>query len=96
MGLRQCGRRAASVAALLGLAAAAMVAAANAQEKTYLMKITFPTLNDSLHQFAKDYAAAKPSTAATDTARLPHCLNPISVSLPGRSRYRLTSPIDVR
>jgi len=58
MGLRQCGRRAASVAALLGLAAAAMVAAANAQEKTYLMKITFPTLNDSLHQFAKDYAAA--------------------------------------
>ena len=35
-----------------------MVAAANAQEKTYLMKITFPTLNDSLHQFAKDYAAA--------------------------------------
>jgi TRAP-type C4-dicarboxylate transport system substrate-binding protein len=35
-----------------------MVGAANAQEKTYLMKITFPTLNDSLHQFAKDYAAA--------------------------------------
>jgi TRAP-type C4-dicarboxylate transport system substrate-binding protein len=58
MGVRQCGRRAASVAAVLGLAAAAMVGAANAQEKTYLMKITFPTLNDSLHQFAKDYAAA--------------------------------------
>jgi TRAP-type C4-dicarboxylate transport system substrate-binding protein len=35
-----------------------MVGAVHAQEKTYLMKITFPTLNDSLHQFAKDYAAA--------------------------------------
>jgi TRAP-type C4-dicarboxylate transport system substrate-binding protein len=35
-----------------------MAGAAHAQEKTYLMKITFPTLNDSLHQFAKDYAAA--------------------------------------
>ena len=31
---------------------------ATAEEKTYLMKITFPTLNDSLHQFAKNYAAA--------------------------------------
>jgi TRAP-type C4-dicarboxylate transport system substrate-binding protein len=58
MGLRQGGRRAASVAAVLGWAAAVMVGAAHAQEKTYLMKITFPTLNDSLHQFAKDYAAA--------------------------------------
>jgi TRAP-type transport system periplasmic protein len=31
---------------------------AHAQDKTYVMKITVPTLNDSLHQFAKNYAAA--------------------------------------
>src|SRR5271166_5319407 len=29
-----------------------------AEDKTYVMKLTFPTLNDSLHQFAKNYAAA--------------------------------------
>jgi len=29
-----------------------------AEEKTYLMKFTFPTINDTLHQLAKSYAAA--------------------------------------
>src|SRR6202040_1633571 len=29
-----------------------------ADDKTYIMKLTLPTLNDSLHQFAKNYAAA--------------------------------------
>jgi TRAP-type transport system periplasmic protein len=29
-----------------------------ADDKTYVMKITLPTLNDSTHQFAKNYAAA--------------------------------------
>src|ERR1700691_2952662 len=29
-----------------------------AQDKTYLMKITLPTINESQHLFAKDYAAA--------------------------------------
>ena len=29
-----------------------------AQDKTYTMKITLPTLNDPSHMFAKNYAAA--------------------------------------
>ncbi len=32
--------------------------AARAQDKNYVMKITLPTLNDSVHQLAKNYAAA--------------------------------------
>jgi TRAP-type transport system periplasmic protein len=50
------GKRTASAAATFVLAATLGVA--QAQEKTYLMKITLPTINDSLHQFAKAYAAA--------------------------------------
>jgi TRAP-type C4-dicarboxylate transport system substrate-binding protein len=34
------------------------VGAASAQDKTYTMKITLPTLNDPSHNFAKTYAAA--------------------------------------
>jgi TRAP-type C4-dicarboxylate transport system substrate-binding protein len=34
------------------------VGAASAQDKTYTMKITLPTLNDPSHNFAKSYAAA--------------------------------------
>jgi TRAP-type C4-dicarboxylate transport system substrate-binding protein len=41
----------------VGLALAPGVAQA-ADDKTYVMKITLPTLNDSTHQFAKDYAAS--------------------------------------
>src|SRR6202011_6420656 len=38
---------------------ALMLAGAQAaEEKTYPMKFTFPTINDSLHQLAKSYAAA--------------------------------------
>jgi TRAP-type C4-dicarboxylate transport system substrate-binding protein len=38
---------------------AMMLAGAQAaEEKTYPMKFTFPTINDSLHQLAKSYAAA--------------------------------------
>src|ERR1700730_95954 len=49
--------RAAGVAPAMWLAV--MLAPAQAAEdKTYLMKLTFPTINDSLHQFAKNYAAA--------------------------------------
>ena len=33
-------------------------AAAAAEDKTYVMKISIPTLNDTPHQFAKNYAAA--------------------------------------
>jgi TRAP-type transport system periplasmic protein len=42
-------------------AAAALVFVAQAQaadDKTYVMKITLPTINDTTHQFAKNYAAA--------------------------------------
>ena len=40
-----------SLALTIGIAHAA-------EDKTYLMKITLPTLNDAPHQFAKNYAAA--------------------------------------
>jgi TRAP-type transport system periplasmic protein len=53
----QFGRRAASLAAAIGLWGV-LTGGAQAQEKTYLMKISLPTLNDSLHQFAKNYAGA--------------------------------------
>jgi TRAP-type transport system periplasmic protein len=33
-------------------------AAASAQDKSYVMKITLPTLNDTIHQVAKNFAAA--------------------------------------
>jgi TRAP-type C4-dicarboxylate transport system substrate-binding protein len=34
------------------------VAAAHADDKTYVMKFTLPTMNEAQHQFAKNYAAA--------------------------------------
>jgi hypothetical protein len=33
-------------------------AARAAEDRTYVMKVTTPTLNDAPHQFAKNYAAA--------------------------------------
>jgi TRAP-type transport system periplasmic protein len=50
--------RATSAAAAALWLGVALAAAQAAEDKTYTMKITLPTLNDSLHQFAKDYAAA--------------------------------------
>ena len=50
--------RAAAAAALFVLSLALTPDAARAQDKTYVMKITLPTINDSLHQLAKNYAAA--------------------------------------
>ena len=47
---------AAFAAAVLGLSLA--TAGAQAQTKPYVMKITLPTLNDTIHQVAKNYAAA--------------------------------------
>jgi len=60
MRFMECGRRAVFAAAplVLWLVVTLSATQATAEEKTYLMKITFPTLNDSLHQFAKNYAAA--------------------------------------
>jgi TRAP-type C4-dicarboxylate transport system substrate-binding protein len=45
-------------AACASVAALAPGTARAADDKTYVMKITLPTLNDSTHQFAKNYAAA--------------------------------------
>jgi TRAP-type C4-dicarboxylate transport system substrate-binding protein len=47
--------RAAAAAGALVLALTA--GAAQAQDKTFVMKITLPTINDAPHQFAKDFAA---------------------------------------
>ncbi len=51
---------AAGVSALsvaLALALALTFGAAQAQDKTFVMKVTLPTINDAPHQFAKDFAA---------------------------------------
>jgi TRAP-type C4-dicarboxylate transport system substrate-binding protein len=49
---------AAFAAAALVLSLALTVSTVGAQDKTYVMKITLPTLNDTPHLFAKNYAAA--------------------------------------
>jgi TRAP-type transport system periplasmic protein len=36
----------------------AALGTARAEDKTYVMKVTLPTINDAPHQFAKDFAAA--------------------------------------
>jgi TRAP-type C4-dicarboxylate transport system substrate-binding protein len=50
--LAQAALAAGAVALLL------TASAAQAQDKTYVMKVTLPTINDAPHQFAKDFAAA--------------------------------------
>ena len=45
-------------ASILTLALALTFGAAQAQDKTFVMKVTLPTINDAPHQFAKDFAAA--------------------------------------
>jgi TRAP-type C4-dicarboxylate transport system substrate-binding protein len=47
-----------SLALTLGAARAQEKTQEKAQDKTYVMKITLPSLNDPSHQFAKNYAAA--------------------------------------
>src|SRR6266851_4673605 len=59
MRFMECGRpvpAAAAVAASVLWLAAALDAAPAAEDKTYVMKITLPTLNDTVHQLAKNYA----------------------------------------
>jgi TRAP-type C4-dicarboxylate transport system substrate-binding protein len=48
----------AGVAAIATLSLTLMLGAARAQDKTYVMKISLPTINDPSHLFAKNYAAA--------------------------------------
>jgi TRAP-type C4-dicarboxylate transport system substrate-binding protein len=50
--------RAAATAGVAALALTLSLGAASAQDKTYTMKITLPTLNDPSYFFAKNYAAA--------------------------------------
>jgi TRAP-type transport system periplasmic protein len=49
--------RAAAAAGALVLSLVLTAGAAQAQDKTFVMKITLPTINDAPHQFAKDFAA---------------------------------------
>jgi TRAP-type C4-dicarboxylate transport system substrate-binding protein len=44
-------------ASVMALALALTFGAAQAQDKTYVMKVTLPTINDAPHQYAKDFAA---------------------------------------
>jgi TRAP-type C4-dicarboxylate transport system substrate-binding protein len=50
--------RAAATTGAAGLALTLSLGAASAQDKTYTMKISLPTLNDPSYFFAKSYAAA--------------------------------------
>jgi TRAP-type transport system periplasmic protein len=52
------GKPFAQVAAAVMLTLSLSCAAALAQDKTYVMKITLPTLNDPTHQYSKNLAAA--------------------------------------
>jgi TRAP-type transport system periplasmic protein len=47
----------ATATAALAFALALPLSAARADEKTYVMKVTLPTINDAPHQAAKDFAA---------------------------------------
>jgi TRAP-type C4-dicarboxylate transport system substrate-binding protein len=49
--------RAAAAAGALVLSLVLTAGTAQAQDKTFVMKITLPTINDAPHQFAKDFAA---------------------------------------
>jgi TRAP-type C4-dicarboxylate transport system substrate-binding protein len=49
---------AASAAGTLVLLLALTLGAARAEDKTYVMKVTLPTINDTPHLFAKNFAAA--------------------------------------
>jgi TRAP-type transport system periplasmic protein len=47
-----------AAAAVLALSFALTIGAAHAQDKTYVMKVTGPTINDTPHLFMKNFAAA--------------------------------------
>ena len=55
---RGCVVQAAAAAGAMILSSALALSAVLAQDKTYTMKITLPTLNDPSYFFAKNYAAA--------------------------------------
>ena len=55
---KQSFARSAFAGAVWALSLTFTFCAARAQDKSYVMKITLPTLNDSVHQLAKNYAAA--------------------------------------
>jgi TRAP-type C4-dicarboxylate transport system substrate-binding protein len=55
-----CARAAAAAVLVLStaLTTGAVFAQDQTQDKTYVMKVTLPTINDAPHQYAKDFAAA--------------------------------------
>jgi TRAP-type C4-dicarboxylate transport system substrate-binding protein len=55
---RPTAAQAASAAGALVLLLALALGAARADDKTYVMKVTLPTINDAPHLFAKNFAAA--------------------------------------
>ncbi len=52
------GARVSFAAGALAVSLAMTLGGAQAQDKKYVMKITLPTLNDTVHQAAKNFAAA--------------------------------------
>ena len=52
------GIRTTSAVGAIVLSLVLTIGAAKAQDKTYVMKISLPTLNDAVHQYAKNLAAA--------------------------------------
>jgi hypothetical protein len=48
----------AAAAFVLSLSLSLTLGAARADDKTYVMKVTGPTINDAPHLFAKNFAAA--------------------------------------
>ncbi len=58
MNPRKCGLSARSAVAACAFISALAATAARADDKTYVMKFTLPTVNEAQHQLAKNYAAA--------------------------------------
>ena len=57
LGILQFLRVPLCAAGALACSLALPLGAAQAQDKTYVMKVGLPTINDAPHQFAKDFAA---------------------------------------
>ena len=75
-----CNRVARSAVAATALVLSLLVTlgAAQAQDKTYTMKITIATINDQIHAFAKNFAAAIEKRSGAGFARWRHTRPAIS------------------
>ena len=90
-----CIARAVAAAGAILLSSALSLTAAHAQDKTYTMKMTLPTLNDPSYFYAKAYAAALEKDSGgrikTDLIRLAS-----SARSRGRSKARSSAPFSAR